>query len=85
MREGWKCPNCGRAHWPHIDTCPGGTGGVEFIPPPAPYPYTPTINTPPFYGATGGYTYPQKYRGNVLTKESIEWQRGTFPSNTGAN
>lgn len=22
MREGWKCPNCGKAHGPHIATCP---------------------------------------------------------------
>lgn len=22
MREGWKCPNCGKAHGPHVDTCP---------------------------------------------------------------
>lgn len=22
MTEGWKCPNCGKAHAPHIDTCP---------------------------------------------------------------
>lgn len=36
MREGWKCPSCGKAHGPHIDTCPGGrtktvygTGTVE--------------------------------------------------------
>lgn len=22
MSDGWKCPNCGKAHGPHIDTCP---------------------------------------------------------------
>jgi len=22
MNEGWKCPNCGKAHAPHIETCP---------------------------------------------------------------
>lgn len=30
MREGWKCPHCGKAHGPHVDTCPGGgTGGID--------------------------------------------------------
>ena len=22
MNEGWKCPNCGKAHAPHVQTCP---------------------------------------------------------------
>ena len=22
MSEGWKCPNCGGAHGPHVDSCP---------------------------------------------------------------
>lgn len=21
--QGWKCPNCGKAHGPHVNTCPG--------------------------------------------------------------
>lgn len=20
--QGWKCPNCGKAHAPHVETCP---------------------------------------------------------------
>lgn len=30
MNQGWKCPNCGKAHGPHVDTCPE----------PNPYPMT---------------------------------------------
>lgn len=26
---GWKCPHCGRAHGPHVDTCPTQIGGVS--------------------------------------------------------
>lgn len=22
MNTGWNCPACGRAHGPHVDTCP---------------------------------------------------------------
>lgn len=30
MSDGWKCPNCGKTHGPHVDTCPGGgTEGIE--------------------------------------------------------
>ena len=27
MNEGWKCPNCGSAHPPWVETCPNRTKG----------------------------------------------------------
>ena len=31
MSKGWLCPQCGKAHGPHVDTCPDG--GSVFGPP----------------------------------------------------
>ncbi len=28
MNEGWKCPACGKAHAPHVQTCPEPIFGV---------------------------------------------------------
>lgn len=53
MREGWKCPNCGKAHGPHVDTCPE-TAQVVIVglPPvvtrPPAQPTGPRIITQPF-------------------------------------
>jgi hypothetical protein len=33
MTEGWKCPNCGKAHGPHVDTCPEPGGLAPTFPP----------------------------------------------------
>lgn len=27
--KGWMCPSCGRAHGPHVDTCPGPQQAVS--------------------------------------------------------
>lgn len=31
--EPWFCPSCQKHHGPHVDTCPGGTGGIGVQPP----------------------------------------------------
>lgn len=36
---GWLCPSCGKAHGPHIATCPEAVGGV---------PMWPLMTSPPF-------------------------------------
>ena len=28
-REAWFCPSCQKHHAPHVETCPGGTGGFK--------------------------------------------------------
>lgn len=33
MSEGWKCPACGGAHGPHVDTCPVKTAAPNVWPP----------------------------------------------------
>ena len=43
MTEGWKCPNCGKAHGPHVDTCPEPRGLAS----PLPYPWPGTRYDPP--------------------------------------
>jgi hypothetical protein len=51
MSFGWKCPNCGKAHGPHVQTCPEPAAtrvigipltetGMPFIPP---NPMLPTV------------------------------------------
>jgi hypothetical protein len=48
MAEGWKCPNCGKAHGPHVDTCPEPGGlALPFSPSPFPYPWPGTLYDPP--------------------------------------
>lgn len=44
MADGWKCPNCGKAHGPHVDTCPAAATSPEVRPllPDAPLPAIPT-------------------------------------------
>jgi len=47
--KGWMCPQCGKAHGPHIDTCPTQTvkqGGAPLRHDPAFYPWA---NPPDFY------------------------------------
>lgn len=46
MSEGWKCPNCGKAHGPHVDTCPE-PGGLAQPPGPLPSPFPGTLCDPP--------------------------------------
>lgn len=53
-RAPWFCPSCQKHHGPHVDTCPGGTGGIGMQPPtltipfiqpapPSPYPTIPWV------------------------------------------
>ena len=49
MSEGWKCPNCGKAHVPTVLTCP-----EDSIYPTIPNPLGPAPNWPPYYGPPGG-------------------------------
>lgn len=46
MQQGWKCPNCGKAHGPHVDTCPeaGGLAPPLF---PVPLSWPGTLYDPP--------------------------------------
>lgn len=50
-KTGWMCPQCGKAHAPHVDTCPDG--GSQFAPPdfmtyrPVFTPYYPVAPAPP--------------------------------------
>lgn len=32
MSAAWFCPSCQRHHAPHVETCPGGTGGIDTDP-----------------------------------------------------
>jgi len=36
---GWLCPSCGKAHGPHVDTCPGPLGGIPSWPASPSIPY----------------------------------------------
>lgn len=48
MSEGWKCPNCGKAHGPHVDTCPEPIGIFPpVLPLSFPYPWPDTLYDPP--------------------------------------
>ena len=29
MSDGWRCPCCGSAHGPHVDTCPVGASSAR--------------------------------------------------------
>lgn len=46
MKEGWKCPNCGKAHAPHVQTCPENATLPPFGAWPL-YVYPPTFYDPP--------------------------------------
>lgn len=49
MTAAWFCPSCQKYHAPHVETCPGGTGGVKTIMPntviPGVLPYRPVPGT----------------------------------------
>jgi hypothetical protein len=47
MTEGWKCPNCGKAHAPSVLTCPEEPSKVS--PTPVTTPYFPTTWPSPCY------------------------------------
>ena len=47
MRDGWKCPNCGKAHGPHVATCPE-IKGVKWPPVRIGTPFRDRPDTPPF-------------------------------------
>lgn len=57
MTEGWKCPNCGKAHAPDVKTCPDPAGAqpwphVPAYPAPNPRPtptYPPALSDGPPY------------------------------------
>jgi hypothetical protein len=38
MSFGWKCPNCGKAHGPHVQTCPEPAAPTRVIGTPYPSP-----------------------------------------------
>ena len=52
--EGWVCPRCGAVNAPHMQQCPCGGKGQQFVPfyPPPSLPYWPPTTPWP------GWTYP---------------------------
>lgn len=46
MPKGWQCPNCGKAHGPHVDTCPEPRVLDPVVPPVWPPTTSPSIPTP---------------------------------------
>ena len=49
-RQAWFCPSCQKYHAPHVETCPGGTGGVKPLYNPEPYPgWKDRVGTVPTY------------------------------------
>lgn len=53
-RQAWFCPSCQKYHAPHVETCPGGTGGIDpwgvrLMPTFVPTHLRPTPGLPPVY------------------------------------
>lgn len=69
--KGWLCPQCNKAHGPHVDTCPSGDGGTFFPTPvivptiwpsPTTIPYPTTAPwSPPFITTCQASVLPKQY------------------------
>ena len=66
MNQGWSCPNCGKAHAPHVQTCPEvavqGIYPGGFLAPFVPDP----IYNPNTSATMAGYTGPKTQSWNEV-------------------
>ena len=65
MREGWLCPNCGKAHAPWMATCDQPSKQPKPI---SPNPWIPW-NPPPIFPTTAD---PLPWKGNTWCSDTIE-------------
>jgi len=62
MNNGWNCPSCGKAHAPHVNTCPEpqrlDVYGPSYPHPIRSYPYMPWVSHPVMGGTMSLADFP---------------------------
>jgi hypothetical protein len=80
-RAPWFCPSCQKHHGPHVDTCPGGGGGIGAQPPILTIPFIQPV--PPSYPPTPWVPYdPSMCTTTVVPYPNTWMQNATFSNTT---